>query len=112
MQLFDHKEYACYQTDMEPQSFHGTGDIWASVFTGCLVLGKSSDFAMKTACEFVREAIHLTLVEENHKWLPHHSQFSSAHSLFHYLTVQKKAPCKNQFGNESRYNSKFKQHMS
>lgn len=60
------KEYACYQTDMEPQSFHGTGDIWASVFTGCLVLGKSSDFAMKTACEFVREAIHLTLAEENH----------------------------------------------
>ena len=66
MQLFNHKEYACYQTDMEPQSFHGTGDIWASVFTGCLVLGKSSDFAMKTACEFVREAIHLILAEENH----------------------------------------------
>ena len=56
--------------------------------------------------------VSLKWAEENHKWLPHHSQFSSAHSLFHYLTVQKKAPCKNQFGNESRYNSKFKQHMS
>ena len=58
--------YSSYQTDLEPQSFHGTGDIWASVFAGSLVNGKTFEEAMKTACEFVREAIHLTLEEENH----------------------------------------------
>ena len=40
--------------------------MWASVVAGSLVNGKTFEEAMKTACEFVREAIHLTLEEENH----------------------------------------------
>lgn len=58
--------YSLYETDREPQSFHGTGDLWAAVFTGCLVLGRTFDQALMIACEFVREAIHQTLLEDNH----------------------------------------------
>lgn len=58
--------YHSYFTDEEAEHFHGTGDIWASTLTGALVNGKDFDEALKIACEFVRESIHLTLEEENH----------------------------------------------
>ncbi|MGM9940811.1 MAG: pyridoxamine kinase [Bulleidia sp.] len=58
--------FSMHETEKEAQSFHGTGDIWAAVFTGCLVLGRPFEQALSIACEFVREAIHQTLLEENH----------------------------------------------
>lgn len=61
----DHSFYH-YETVKEPQSFHGTGDLWAAVFSGCLLNGKSSDQAIQTACQFVDQAIACTLKEENH----------------------------------------------
>lgn len=59
-------EYLCYFNDEEPQHFHGTGDIWASVFLGASTLGKPFLEAMAIACDFVKESIRLTLLEENH----------------------------------------------
>lgn len=58
--------YTCYFTEEETQHFHGTGDIWASTLTGCLVNGKSLQESIQIACDFVKESIHLTLQEENH----------------------------------------------
>ena len=58
--------YHFYKTKKEPVSFHGTGDIWASTLTGALINGKSIEVAIKIACEYVRECIHLTLQEDNH----------------------------------------------
>ena len=59
-------EYLCYFNNEEPQHFHGTGDIWASVFLGASALGKPFLEAMEIACDFVKESIRLTLLEENH----------------------------------------------
>ena len=53
-------------TPEEAQRFHGTGDLWASVFCGALVRGIEFKRAMYIACEFIRASIHFTLEEENH----------------------------------------------
>ena len=49
-----------------PQSFHGTGDIFASVLTGALVRGVSLDKAYALAGDFVAKSIEFTLKEKNH----------------------------------------------
>ncbi len=59
-------QYFSYYNEEEVEHFHGTGDIWASCFCGALVLGKSFEEALKIACDFVKESIHQTLIEENH----------------------------------------------
>lgn len=43
------------------RAFHGTGDIFASVFTGAVMLGKSYLEAAATASDFVYEAIQKTI---------------------------------------------------
>ncbi|MBQ9327163.1 MAG: pyridoxamine kinase [Solobacterium sp.] len=58
--------FSIYETIREPESFHGTGDLWASAYLGLLLNGKSQEDALEIACEFIRNAIHLTLTEENH----------------------------------------------
>lgn len=55
-----------YFTEEEPQHFHGTGDIWASVFCAGLVNGKSFMDAVKAACDYVKETIRVTLAEPGH----------------------------------------------
>ncbi len=58
--------YLSYYTDEEVQHFHGTGDIWASTLCGALVNGKTFDEAVAIACDYVKECIHLTLLEPDH----------------------------------------------
>lgn len=41
--------------------FHGTGDIYTSVFTGALMQGKTTAEAANLAAEFVRECINCTI---------------------------------------------------
>ncbi len=59
-------EYFYYCNDEEPEHFHGTGDIWASTLCGALVRGKSFEKAAEIACDYVKECIRVTLLEENH----------------------------------------------
>ena len=59
-------EYYYYQNDEEPKHFHGTGDIWASTLCGALVNNKSFEEAIQIACDYVKECIRLTLLEDNH----------------------------------------------
>ncbi len=62
----ENDKYYYYQNEEEPKHFHGTGDIWASTLCGSLTRGKSFEEAIKVACDYVKECIRLTLLEENH----------------------------------------------
>lgn len=51
-----------------PQSFHGTGDIFASVLTGALMRGMNLKSAAALAGDFVVEAISCTLSHPDYNW--------------------------------------------
>lgn len=59
-------EYYYYQNIEEPKHFHGTGDIWASTLCASLTKGKTFEDAIKIACDYVKECIRVTLLEDNH----------------------------------------------
>lgn len=57
-----------YFHEKMPQSFHGTGDIFASVLTGALVRGFELQEACRLAADFVVEAIRATLSHKDYNW--------------------------------------------
>ncbi len=57
-----------YFHEKMPQSFHGTGDIFASVLTGALVRGLSLEEACRLAADFVVESIKATLSHKDYNW--------------------------------------------
>ena len=57
-----------YFHEKMPHSFHGTGDIFASVLTGALVRGLTLDEACRLAADFVVEAIKATLSHKDYNW--------------------------------------------
>lgn len=57
-----------YFHEKMPQSFHGTGDIFASVLTGALVRGFELQEACHLAADFVVEAIRATLSHKDYNW--------------------------------------------
>ncbi|MBR5514644.1 MAG: pyridoxamine kinase [Clostridia bacterium] len=59
-------DYQYYEHDFLPNSCHGTGDIYASAFTGALLRGKSAYDSAKIAADYVLECIKATAEEENH----------------------------------------------
>lgn len=77
---FDDKKLGIASYDSETQkiswyfhekmasSFHGTGDIFASVLTGALVRGVALDKACRLAADFVVEAIRATLSHKDYNW--------------------------------------------
>lgn len=48
-----------------PAAYHGTGDIFASAFTGALMCGKPCDEALAIAADYTVECIALTLADKN-----------------------------------------------
>ena len=64
--VFENGEYNYYEHEFLPNSCHGTGDIYASAFTGALVRGKSAFEAAKIAADYTVECIRQTATEENH----------------------------------------------
>ena len=64
--VFENGEYKYYEHEFLPNSCHGTGDIYASAFTGALVRGKSAYDAAKIAADYTVECIRQTASEENH----------------------------------------------
>ena len=50
------------------ENFHGTGDLFASVVTGALVLKKELKEAVEIACDFIQESIECTLSNPNYNW--------------------------------------------
>ena len=64
--VFENGEYNYYEHEFLPNSCHGTGDIYASAFTGALIKGKTAFEAAKIAADYTVECIKQTEAEENH----------------------------------------------
>ncbi len=58
--------YTYYEHEKIGKGSHGTGDIFASVFTGALLAGRTPQEAAKTAADFVAECIRLTAADAEH----------------------------------------------
>ncbi|MDD6327792.1 MAG: pyridoxamine kinase [Lachnospiraceae bacterium] len=57
-----------YFTEKIPKNSHGTGDCYASAFTGALIQGLDPYEAAKLACDFVVECIRKTMDDNNHAY--------------------------------------------
>ena len=62
----DKDEFFYYCREHLPASFHGTGDIFASAFTGALVRGDDYREALRVATDYTVECISLTLQNPEH----------------------------------------------
>lgn len=51
-----------------PESFHGTGDVFASTLTGALTRGADLEQAAQLAVDFTVESIEKTLQDPEHRW--------------------------------------------
>ena len=58
--------YAYYEHNKEPNSCHGTGDIYASAFVGALTRGNSAYDAARIAADYTVECIRCTAKLDNH----------------------------------------------
>ncbi len=77
---FNDGELGCYGYDSQTgeffydknerisKSFHGTGDVFASVCFSCLMRGKSLEEACSTAADFVCDSMKATLSDEKPIW--------------------------------------------
>ena len=59
-------EFFYYAREHLPASFHGTGDIFASAFTGALTLGGDYKEALRVAADYTVECITMTLSNPEH----------------------------------------------
>ena len=64
--VYENGEYRYYEHPLLPNSCHGTGDIYASAFTGALVRGKTSYEAAQIAADYTVECIAQTAKLPNH----------------------------------------------
>lgn len=64
----DKKEFYSYYHDKVDKIFHGTGDVFASCYSGCAVNGFSTQKSVKTALDFTYRAIEETINEKNSVW--------------------------------------------
>lgn len=60
--------YFSYFKEYLPQSFHGTGDIFASTLCGALSLGKGLEESLKIAVDYTVKCIELTIKSSDHAW--------------------------------------------
>ena len=64
--IYENGEYSYYEHKKIAKGCHGTGDIYASAFTGALVRGKSAFDAAKIAADYVLECIIETQKQDDH----------------------------------------------
>ncbi len=64
--VVENGEYAYYEHEKLPNSCHGTGDIYASAFTGALLRGKSPFDAARIAADYTVACIRATEGDKNH----------------------------------------------
>lgn len=57
-----------YFHELVPSKFHGTGDIFASVAFGSLILGKTLEDAVRLAADFTVLSIKNTVSHKDHNW--------------------------------------------
>lgn len=64
--VYENGESRYYCHPKEPNSCHGTGDVYASAFVGALVRGKSAYDSARIAADYTVECIRETAKLENH----------------------------------------------
>lgn len=64
--VYENGNYSYYEHEKLSNSCHGTGDIYASAFTGALVRGKTAYDAAKIAADYTVKCIKATAKEDNH----------------------------------------------
>lgn len=57
-----------YYNEKMPSSFHGTGDVFASVVVGAMMRGCPLEDALRLAVDFTLESIRKTVVDPEHRW--------------------------------------------
>ena len=66
--VFSGGKYEYYEHEKIAEGCHGTGDIYASAFTGALLRGANAAKAAEIAANFVVECIKATTGDQNHKY--------------------------------------------
>lgn len=64
--VYENGTYAYYEHELLPNSCHGTGDIYASAFTGAFLRGKDAYTAARIAADYTVECIKATAKLDNH----------------------------------------------
>lgn len=64
--IYKDGEYSYYRHKRLPKSCHGTGDIFAAAFAGCVARGKTVVQSAQIAADFVFECIKNTIDDEAH----------------------------------------------
>lgn len=64
--VYENNAYSYYPHKKEPNSCHGTGDIYASAFVGAVVNGKTAYDAAKIAADYTVSCIQYTATLDNH----------------------------------------------
>ena len=64
----ENEEFWYYEQDKLPKSFHGTGDIFSSTFTGALMKGYDWKKAAEIAARYTAKCIEITMLEPEHNW--------------------------------------------
>ncbi|MCR5290163.1 MAG: pyridoxamine kinase [Treponema sp.] len=62
------QKFSSYFHEKLETSFHGTGDIFASVCVGALMRNMSLDNALKLAADYVVESIKATVAHKDYNW--------------------------------------------
>ena len=57
-----------YYNEKMPSSFHGTGDVFASVVVGAMMRGCPLEDALRLAVDFTLESIRKTVADPEHRW--------------------------------------------
>ena len=66
--VMENGEYRYYEHEKLPYSSHGTGDIYASAFTGALMRGKTAFDAARIAADFALTCLRDTANYPDHKY--------------------------------------------
>lgn len=61
-------KYTYIKSDKINSMFHGTGDVWASTFTGAFTRGYSFEEAARIATDFTADSIKATLDSKDEHW--------------------------------------------
>ncbi len=62
------KEFFSYYKDKVDKIFHGTGDVFASCYSGCAVNGYTMEKSIVTAVDFTNKSIEETVKDDNAVW--------------------------------------------
>ena len=66
--VFDNEDFFYYEHERLSKNSHGTGDIFASVFSAAITKGKSSKEAVKIAADFTLECLKNTSKYPGHTY--------------------------------------------